>query len=157
MEIPVFTALGASLSAVALHYIKRDRIKERVRFQCRNLLLRMKNEDDGFDKDHDTKMTAGNNTDSSIQTGKTMEFQTYGESSISEILLNANNALSSHLHCSKITLKPGTALASRLSPAVEIYFVLSGSGCCHRGIKGEEDYEECNVGLHDHVIIQPWV
>jgi len=120
-----------------IHQIQRYRIKERIRFYIYQVLQATNEDDDG--------------TTTTSTKVKATEFQSWGESSIVQTLVNGNNALSSHLHCTKITLKSGTGLVPKVSTAVEIYYVLGGKGSFR-----QEGVEECVIGVQDHVIVQPW-
>ncbi len=111
----------------------RYRIKERIRFYYYSQFLQDADE-----------------TNSVQQAIMTM--MSYGEESTSEIIVNASNSLSSHLHCAKITLKKRTGLAPRPSTAVELYYVISGKGSFI-----DADNRSISLKANKHVIVQPWV
>ena len=120
-----YIAVGFGLSAL----LRKYRIKERIRLYS-YILFQPNVPDD----------------DNTTNNPQAMKLQT---------ILNANNSLSSHLHCAKITLKKRTALAPRVSTAVELYYVLSGEGTFHKDAS-TDDCKLIALEAHGHMIVQPW-
>ena len=134
---------GASLMLLVLNQMSKRRIKERVKFFLKHMTEQdIKGSTDGKDD----------------MNGDRCKQFSYGESSLAQILVDSTNALTSHLHCKRIVLKPSTAVAYRNSEAVEFYFIISGhaSFTIRNGSENEDEICSYSKSFNEQILIQPF-
>jgi mannose-6-phosphate isomerase-like protein (cupin superfamily) len=67
------------------------------------------------------------------------------------MIVTPNTAATSSLHVSVLTLPPGTEMASQYAPAVELYYVLSGTGLfSQQGV-----FETASISKDDAFVVDP--
>lgn len=127
---------------LALNQMSKRRIKERVKF-----FLKHMTEEDIKSTEEKDDMKGGNRK----------QF-TYGESSLAQILVDSTNALTSHMHCKRIVLKPSTAVAYRNSEAVELYLIISGHATfsIRNGPENEDEICSYSKSSNEQMLIQPF-
>jgi len=130
---------GAGLAVFLIHQIEKYRIKERIRKYCRNIMTQ---------NDKNSNDSTNNNN---------AEMHSYANTAKFEVLASSANTLSSHLHCAKVTLKPGTGLAQLRSEGAELYYILRGRGHFFQECGVEDD--KCSgsdIVQNEFIIVEPW-
>lgn len=134
---------GASLMLLALNQMSKRRIKERVKFFLKNMV-----EED----------IEGSTQGEDDMKGDGCKQFSYGESSLVQILVDSTNALTSHMYCKRIVLKPSTAVAYRNSEALELYFIMSGhaSFSIRSGSENADEICSYSKSSNEQFLIQPF-
>lgn len=154
MGMPSFSVgvvAGLTLGAYLASEVKRNRVKERMRATCSTWLKSM-NTDESQSSTEDTEETTPlePNLLDPISS-KDIDGKSIGSSSLLQILVDPNNALTSNLHSARITLKSGTRTRPRESKGVELFYILQGVGYFSR-----DGNEAQKMVANDLVVVNPW-